>query len=642
MKTTFLKKSLFSIFSITLVVVGFSPIATSSASGTWVWTGKPAVGDHNWHALSTSSDGSRLYAASESCASDCAPGVVDTGGIWTSSDYGMTWTEIPSTSGRKWFSIASNIDGSKVAAVDRGGYIYTSSNFGSTWTQRQVSGATRNWEGIASSSDGTKLVAVASDGYIFTSTDSGATWTDKSPAGSLPFTGVSSSHNGTRLAATTWSSGLYVSANSGTTWTLATLTLPNPGDSVLLQSVAMSGDGSRLVTGSRPYNSNGGVVFTSADYGTTWASSVQTSYDYIGFASSGDGSHVAAAIYGQAGVSTSADYGATWTFHSTGDRGVIPVATNIDGSLVFVGGYGGNLWTGKIPNARVVAVVAASTSAAVTAGASTPTTRLAFTATQATSAVRVTPIANPTSTELTPFDSNGSAIFDISVVNITGQVTVCVDGGPGIRLWHYTNSAWVDVTTSQTETQTCGLTSSFSPFATAALKSSLIQIQAVAQAAAKAAAAQRDAEVKAARTDISNKLAKSEKLTIDSFRQADIAGVTADNFAQVQAEILALPVEARSDLKQVLMVARKYEVVGKIASENIRTLSNNAFVEVGLIPAASKNKASLVAAVRRVQPSDRDSYPEIQAIIAAENSSITDRKDRLAAVIASIKNRFKG
>jgi hypothetical protein len=163
-----------------------------------------------------------------------------------------------------------------------------------------------------------------------------------------------------------------------------------------------------------------------------------------------------------------------------------------------------------------------------------------------------------------------------------------------------------------------------------------------ARAAAAVAAAKREAEVKAARSDISSKLAKSEMLTVDSFKQADIAGVTADNFTQVQAEILALPVEARSDLKQVLMVARKYEVVGKIASENIRSLPNSAFVEVGLIPAASKNKASLIAAVRRVEPSDRDSYAEIQTIIATEAASINARKDRLAAVIASIKNRFKG
>jgi hypothetical protein len=407
----------------------------------------------------------------------------------------------------------------------------------------------------------------------------------------------------------------------------------------------MSGDGSRLVTGSRPYNSNGGIVFTSADYGTTWTSSVQTSYDYIGFASSGDGSHVAAAIYGQTGVSTSADYGTTWNFQITGNRGVIPVATNIDGSLLFVGGYGGSLWTGKIPNARVVAILAASTSAAVTAGANTPSTNLTFTATQSTSAVRVTPITNPTSTDSTPFDLNSASFFDISVVNITGQVTVCVDGGPGARLWHYTNSAWVDVTTSQTETQTCGLTSSFSPFASAALKISPIQIQAAAaaqrEADIKAAAVQRDAEVKTARTDISNKLAKSEKLTVDTFKQADIAGVTSENFAQVQAEILALPVALRADINQVLKVARKYEVVGKIASERIR-IPNSAFVEVGLIPAASKNKTSLIAAVRREAPSDRDTYAKIQAIIAAEAVSINAKKDRLAAVIASIKNRFKG
>ena len=48
------------------------------------------------------------------------------------------------------------------------------------------------------------------------------------------------------------------------------------------------------------------------------------------------------------------------------------------------------------------------------------------------------------------------------------------------------------------------------------------------------------------------------------------------------------------------------------------------------------------AAVRREAPSDRDTYAKIQAIIAAEAASIKAKKDRLAAVIASIKNRFKG
>jgi hypothetical protein len=423
--------------------------------------------------------------------------------------------------------------------------------------------------------------------------------------------------------------------------------VPNPGSETHLQAVASSGDGSRLVTGSRLSGaSNGGIIFTSADYGATWKAYSQTTLDYINFTSNGDGSRLAATIYGQAGVSTSADFGASWTFQSVGTSGQISIASNIDGSLLFVGAYGGNLWTGKVPNSRVVAVLPSATSANLAASANTPATAITFSAGNAASALTVIPITNPATEASTPFNSSQASVFDISVVNVSGQVTICVDGGPDVRLWHFTNGAWEDVTTSQTATQTCGLTSSFSPFAAAALKASPIQLQSVTaaqrEAEVKAAAAQRDAEVKAARTDISNKLAKSEKLTVDSFRQADIAGVTADNFAQVQVEILALPAESRNDIKQVLKVARKFEVVGKIASENIRTLSNNAFVEVGLIPAASKNKASLVAAVRRVQPSDRDSYAEIQAIIAAENSSITARKDRLAAVIASIKNRFKG
>jgi hypothetical protein len=328
-----------------------------------------------------------------------------------------------------------------------------------------------------------------------------------------------------------------------------------------------------------------------------------------------------------------------------GASGQISIASNIDGSLLFVGAYGGNLWTGKVPNSRVVAVLPSATSANITASANTPATAITFSAGNAAAAMTVIPITNPTTEASTPFNSAQASVFDISVVNVSGQVTICVDGGPNVRLWHFTNGAWEDVTTSQTATQTCGLTSSFSPFAAAALKASPVQIQSVTaaqrEADIKAAAAQRDAEVKAARTDISNKLQKSEKLTVDTFKQADIAGVTSENFAQVQAEILTLPVALRTDINQVLKVARKYEVVGKIASERIR-MPNSAFVEVGLIPAASKNKTSLIAAVRREAPSDRDTYAEIQAIIAAEAASIKAKKDRLAAVIASIKNRFKG
>jgi hypothetical protein len=428
---------------------------------------------------------------------------------------------------------------------------------------------------------------------------------------------------------------------------LRTLPVPNPGSETHLQAVASSGDGSRLVTGSRLSGvSNGGIIFTSADYGATWKAYSQTTLDYINFTSNGDGSRLAATIYGQSGVSTSSDFGASWTFQSVGASGQVSIASNIDGSLLFVGAYGGNLWTGKVPNSRVVAVLPAATSANIAASASTPATAISFSASNSVAALTVIPVSNPATEASTPFDTAQASVFDISVVNVSGQVTICVDGGPNVRLWHFTNGAWEDVTTSQTATQTCGLTSSFSPFATAALKASPIQLQSVTaaqrEADIKAAAAQREAEVKAARTDISNKLAKSEKLTVDNFRQADIAGVTADNFALVQAEILALPETAKTELAQVLKIARKYEVTGKIGSEQIYALPISVFVEVGLIPATSKNKVALTKAVKRAAQKDRDSYEEIQAIIAREASSIQARKDRLAAVIDRIKNRFRG
>ena len=453
---------------VTLTATWLGSVGSAAlATDTWAWSAQPDLGNHNWHALASSADGSRLYAASESCGSNpCDLGVVDVGGIWVSTDYGMTWSAIANTSGRKWFSMATNANGTKVAAVDRGGSIWTSVDSGSTWTERAAAG-TRNWDSIASSSDGDNLVAVSPDGFIFTSSDSGETWSNRTPANVTGFTGVSSSNDGSRLAVTTWSSGLYTSSNYGVDWTLRSLPVIDSGQPTHLQMVSMNGDGSRLVTGSRANNNNGGRVFTSADYGATWTVAASLGFDYIGFASSGDGSRISASIFGQAAVSTSSDYGVTWKVQTTGTNGVIPIATNIDGSLLFVGGYGGHLWTGKLPRAQVVAIATSAISAVVPAQESTPAAALAFTETTNTAAVRITPMANPTTVESTPFVLESASIFDISVTNITGEVEICVDGGPTIRLWHFTNNAWVDVTTRQTETQTCGLTSSFSPFASA-------------------------------------------------------------------------------------------------------------------------------------------------------------------------------
>lgn len=74
-------------------------------------------------------------------------------------------------------------------------------------------------------------------------------------------------------------------------------------------------------------------------------------------------------------------------------------------------------------------------------------------------------VANPAGGSSTPFTVSGSTkIVDISVSGLTGSATVCLDASSTAKLWHYVGGTWVDITTSNTGTQVCGVTSSFSPF----------------------------------------------------------------------------------------------------------------------------------------------------------------------------------
>jgi hypothetical protein len=81
-------------------------------------------------------------------------------------------------------------------------------------------------------------------------------------------------------------------------------------------------------------------------------------------------------------------------------------------------------------------------------------------------------------------------------------------------------------------------------------------------------------------------------------------------------------------------VAHKYELVGNIGSDQIRFMQSNSFVEIGLIPADSKNKVALVAAIRKLPASSRDTYAEIKTAIDAETARIKSRTERLAAIVA--------
>jgi hypothetical protein len=141
-----------------------------------VWS---AIGAPNesWSSIATSSDGTKLAA------------VVEGGGIYTSVNSGIKWTQQIPAPYEVWSSIASSSDGTHLAAVDDFGDIYTSINFGTNWTlQTNVLAAQEEggFTAIVSSSDGTMLALVFNGGGIYTSSNSGTNWTQQSGT-SLPF-----------------------------------------------------------------------------------------------------------------------------------------------------------------------------------------------------------------------------------------------------------------------------------------------------------------------------------------------------------------------------------------------------------------------------------------------------------------------
>ena len=152
--------------------------------------------------------------------------------------------------------------------------------------------------------------------------------------------------------------------------------------------------------------------------------------------------------------------------------------------------------------------------------------------------------------------------------------------------------------------------------------------------AAAESAAKREAEKRVGRAEISNKFAKLEKVSLETFSKADIDGVTAANISLVEKEILALPEEARSDIAQILKIARKFEIVGQIASDQVIGINFGKLVEVGLIPSDSKFKSALTVAVKKLPASERSSYADIKLAIEREMAIIQTRKDRLAKLMS--------
>jgi len=85
---------------------------------------------------------------------------LSSGGLFTSSDSGATWTSAGFTN---WSClVASSADGKNLAAAANGGLIYRSTDSGLSWTPMDA--PLTNWVALAGSADGNTLVAASMNG----------------------------------------------------------------------------------------------------------------------------------------------------------------------------------------------------------------------------------------------------------------------------------------------------------------------------------------------------------------------------------------------------------------------------------------------------------------------------------------------
>lgn len=207
------------------------------------------------HSLACSADGKKVFAGG------------NPGGVFISTNSGLTWQMTSAPSDHWWEAITCSADGTKVVAGNFSflsqstNQLYISTNSGTTWSPTYVPGAPQDCLHLASSSDGTRVVAILqppiapSSSIMFGSIDGGVTWAQTGPY--VNWSSVAISADGYQVVAaagvaplTFVGGGIYISKS-----------VPNP-------MLSIAPENSRLLL-SWPVPSVNFVVQQSSDFGST-------------------------------------------------------------------------------------------------------------------------------------------------------------------------------------------------------------------------------------------------------------------------------------------------------------------------------------------------------------------------------------
>ena len=308
------------------------PLDLSNNFGT-VWKQATSDATRNWYSVCMSANGQHQTA------------LVYSGYIYTSNNYGVTWTQDTSIGATKsFYSVTMSANGQYQTAVTNSNYIYTSNNYGVTWKQN-TSVPQTNWRSVTMSENGQYQTAMNYN-YIYTSNNYGITWTENDYASYVNdlrnWHSVTMSANGQYQTAVMYGGYIYTSNNYGVTWTKAT------SDAIRnWYSVTMSANGQYQTA----VVADGGYIYTSNNYGVIWTqdTSIGATKSWYSVTMSANGQHQTSVVYGGY-IYTSNNYGATWK-QATSDatRNWYSVCMSANGQYITSVVYPGYIYTSVTP-----------------------------------------------------------------------------------------------------------------------------------------------------------------------------------------------------------------------------------------------------------------------------------------------------
>jgi hypothetical protein len=157
-----------------------------------------------------------------------------------------------------------------------------------------------------------------------------------------------------------------------------------------------------------------------------------------------------------------------------------------------------------------------------------------------------------------------------------------------------------------------------------------------------AAEATRLAAIVTAKIELQGLLKIGKAGTLAQYQAADFSPINEKTVDRVNVEVLKLAVADRENADKIKAIIKTENFIEQVSTAlTQKSVMALQLVEQKLIPADSRNKASVTSAIKNAPAGSFTTLASVQAVVDAHLASIKARKDRTAAIKAKIAARNK-